>query len=60
MIKIIGVFGLEGPKQKVLFIVALLTKIFTVFFILKGETKSPPLQFDTHTKKISQPSENLP
>lgn len=60
MIKIIGLFGLEGPNQKVLFTVAPFTKFFTVFFILKGEAKSPPPQFDTHTKKISQPSENLP
>lgn len=60
MMKIIGLLGLEGPKWKVLFIVAPFTKFFTVFFILKGEAKSPPPQFDTHTKKISQPSENLP
>lgn len=59
MIKIIRLFGLEGPKQKVLFTVAPFTKIFTVFFILKGEAKSLPPQFDTHTKKISQPSETL-
>lgn len=57
MIKIIG---LEGQNQKVLFTVAPFTKIFPVFFILKGEAKSPPPQFDTHTKKISQPSEKLP